>query len=232
MTVRNSSFHDARGGHEFKSRCRRTTILDSSFLSTRSSRNIDIPDGGETFIYNTLLSKSLGANSVEFVAFAAESCRHRGVMHLRRVRIVNRNPRGAITNFDKCLGQPIVIEEATFEGYRPQLNGGVLLRDQPGSPAIPPSDAERLPGRGQVQPLLEDRRLAPSRSRSPMDGGPHRYAALHDRPQPSGQPILAWTETSTLMQINRTRRVGPHPVTKRVPGRPGGEQGRGKWREI
>ena len=163
VTVRNSIFHDARGGHEFKSRCRRTTILDSSFQSTRSSRNIDVPDGGETFIYNTLLSKSLGASSVEFVAFAAESCRHRGVMHLRRVRIVNRNPRGAITNYDKCLGQPIIIEEATFEGYRPLLNGGVLLRDQPGSPATPPSEAERLPGRGPMQPLLEDRRLAPSR---------------------------------------------------------------------
>ncbi|HJS31518.1 MAG TPA: right-handed parallel beta-helix repeat-containing protein [Alphaproteobacteria bacterium] len=161
VTVRNSSFHDARGGHEFKSRCRRTTILDSSFQSTRASRNIDVPDGGETFIYNTLLSKSLGSDNVEFVAFAAESCRHPGPMHLRRVRIINRHPRGAITNFDKCHGQPIIIEEATFEGYKLQLNGGVLLRDRPGSPAGPPPTAERAPRGAPAQPPPERRRIGP-----------------------------------------------------------------------
>ena len=180
VTVRNSSFHDARGGHEFKSRCRRTTILDSSFQSTRASRNIDVPDGGETFIYNTLLSKSLGADNVEFVGFAAESCRHPGPMHLRRVRIINRHPRGAITNFDKCQGQPIIIEEAIFEGYKLQLNGGVLLRDRPGSPGAPPPAAERAPSRGPAQLTPESRRSGPA--------GAPQYIGPNSNPEPTRRP--------------------------------------------
>ncbi len=149
VTVRNSSFRDARGGHEFKSRCRRTIVADSSFRSARGSRNIDIPDGGETFIYNSLLTKSPWSGSPDFVGFAAESCRYPAAMHMRRVRFVNQHPRGAITNYDNCRGQPILVEEATFEGPQPLLNGGVLLRHGPApsttQPTTPAAAGERAP---------------------------------------------------------------------------------------
>jgi len=181
VVVRNSSFRDARGGHEFKSRCRRTIISDSSFRSTRGSRNIDIPDGGETFIYNSLLSKSPWSDNADFIGFAAESCRYPAAMHLRRVRFINHHSRGAITNYDKCRGQPILIEEATFEGTRPLLNGGVLLRDGPTSPTAPSRAIERPPGRGPAQPPPESKRPGPSGAPQSKSIGPQSTPELPRR---------------------------------------------------
>ncbi len=61
VIVRGSIFRDARVGHEFKSRCRKTEISDSTFRSTKGSRDLDIPDGGDTMVYRSTLVKTEGA---------------------------------------------------------------------------------------------------------------------------------------------------------------------------
>lgn len=92
MTVRGSVFRDARAGDEFKSRCRKTLISDSTFRSTRGSHAIDIPDGGETLIYRSTLTKPFGTENQEILSFAAESCRYPEALTLKQVHIVNSNP--------------------------------------------------------------------------------------------------------------------------------------------
>jgi len=109
VTVRGSTFRDARVGHEFKSRCRVTDISDSTFRSTKGSRDLDIPDGGATTIAHSTLEKTAGAQNEELVGFAAESCKYPADMVLKDVRIVNSAPDAAIHNFDKCRGHPIVL---------------------------------------------------------------------------------------------------------------------------
>ena len=125
-TVRNSIFRDARIGHEFKARCRKITISDSTFHSTRGSRDIDLPDGGEALIYRSTITKSAGAQSTELIGYAAESCRYPGSLTLREVHVVNATPLGDIRNFDTCHGQPIVLQGVTFEGVTPRLIGYIL----------------------------------------------------------------------------------------------------------
>ncbi len=128
MTVRGSIFRDARIGHEFKSRCRKTEISDSTFKSTRGSRNLDISEGGETLVYRSTLTKALNADNAELVAFAPESCSHPGDMTLKDVRIVNADPRAAIHNYDRCAGHPIVLQNVTVEGTPVREIGYVVTR--------------------------------------------------------------------------------------------------------
>lgn len=125
VTVRNSVFRDARVGHEFKSRCRKTAIFDSRFSSTRGSRALDIPDGGETMITGGSIEKALGTANPELIGFTAESCRYPAPMRLVGVKIKNADPRGAIVNFGKCAGQPITLEKMVISEIPPRLTGDV-----------------------------------------------------------------------------------------------------------
>lgn len=123
VTVRGSIFRDARIGHEFKSRCPEVQISDSTFRSTKGSRDLDISDGGEILIYRSTLVKTPGAENHEIIGFAPESCAHPGDMVVKEVRIVNSEPEADIRNYDKCTGHPIVLEGVTVEGIRPKLIG-------------------------------------------------------------------------------------------------------------
>jgi hypothetical protein len=128
VTVRGSQFHDALVGHEFKSRCAKTEITDSTFRSTKGSRDLDLPDGGDVLVYRSTLEKMDGAQSEEIVGFAAESCKYPGDMVMRDVRIINRRTRGVIHDFDKCEGHAIVLQNITYEGVRPLEEGNILHR--------------------------------------------------------------------------------------------------------
>jgi Right handed beta helix region len=126
VTVRGSTFRDARVAHEFKSRCAKTTISDSTFRNTKGSRALDLPDGGDVLISGGIIEQKTGVQNPEVIAFAAESCRFPGTMRILRTQIVARHPQAAIHNFDKCQGQPIVLDGVVFEGPRPKLVGYVL----------------------------------------------------------------------------------------------------------
>ncbi len=128
VIVRGSIFRDARIGHEFKSRCRKTDISDSTFRADSGSRDLDIPDGGDTLVYRSTLVMTPGAENREIVGFAAESCRYPADMVLKDVHIINSAPDAAIHNFDKCAGHPIVLEHVTVEGTTPREIGYVITR--------------------------------------------------------------------------------------------------------
>ena len=123
VTVRGSTFRDARIGHEFKSRCYETTISDSTFRSTKGSRDLDIPDGGETKIYRSTFEKTRGADNYEIIAFAAESCAHPGDMLLKDIIVINSQPEAAIHNYNRCSGHPIIIDGMTVQGLPPKQYG-------------------------------------------------------------------------------------------------------------
>ena len=127
VVVRGSTFRDARVGHEFKSRCPSNDISDSLFDSTRGSRNLDLSDGGETLLYRSTLIKAAGTDNAELVGFAPESCLHPGKMVLKDVAIINSNPNAAIHNFDKCRGEPIVLDHVTVAGL-PVKEIGYIVR--------------------------------------------------------------------------------------------------------
>jgi hypothetical protein len=123
VTVRRSVFRDARVGQEFKSRCFATDISDSTFRSRKGSRDLDIPDGGETTVYRSTIEKTRSAVDREIIGFTPESCAHPGDMVLKDVRIVNSRPAAKIVNFNRCVGHPIILEDVTFEGIKPKLVG-------------------------------------------------------------------------------------------------------------
>jgi hypothetical protein len=134
VTVRGSIFRDARVGHEFKSRCFNTTISDSTFRSTKGSRNLDIANGGETSLYRSLLVKTPGTDNSGIIGFATESCAHPGDMLIKDVRIINSDPAAEIRNYDKCTGHAVILEAVTFEGIPPKMLG--YIKDGAATPNV------------------------------------------------------------------------------------------------
>ena len=128
VTVRGSMFRDAQTGDEFKSRCAKTTILDSTFRSTRGSHDINIPDGGTTTIYRSTLFKLPGGAGETILAFTSDSCAHPGVLLLKQVHITSTDPSALIENFDKCPNTPLIFQGVTFDNLRPKLAGYILVQ--------------------------------------------------------------------------------------------------------
>jgi len=126
VIVRRSIFRDARVGHEFKSRCARTEIYDSTFVSTKGSRNLDIPDGGETIVSGSTLYKMPGSESQQIIGFTPESCTYPGDMLVRNTRIVNTMIGAEIQNFDRCPGKAIIFQHISVEGL-PVKDVGTIL---------------------------------------------------------------------------------------------------------
>ena len=116
VTVRGSIFRDARSGDEFKSRCKKTRISDSTFRSTAGALDLDIADGGDALVYRSTLAKTANAASELIVGFASEGCVEPGDLVLKEVHIVNSHPNAKITNFGKCDGRAIVLQGVTVEG--------------------------------------------------------------------------------------------------------------------
>jgi hypothetical protein len=129
VTVHGSTFRDARIGHEFKSRCPKTEISNSTFRNTKGSRALDIPDGGETILYGSVIIKTIGTQNNEIIGFAAESCAHPGHMLIKGVMIENSREDAVIHNFDKCTGQPIVLDGVKVEGMPVRQMGYILRRN-------------------------------------------------------------------------------------------------------
>jgi len=128
VTVRGSSFRDAKTGDEFKSRCTKTMILDSTFRSARGSHDIDIPDGGETTIYRSTLVKLPGTAGETILAFTSDSCAHPGAMLLKQVHITSTDPSAIIQNFNKCPNAPLIFQGVIFDALRPKLVGYIVMQ--------------------------------------------------------------------------------------------------------
>lgn len=126
--VRKSTFRDARVAHEFKSRCRRNEISHSTFYNLKGSRALDLPDGGDTVVLGGTIVKAAGTQNHDIVAFAPESCKHPGSLRMMRVRFVVNDPLARIANYDKCPQRPVMLDNVTFEGFRPELKGDVQVR--------------------------------------------------------------------------------------------------------
>jgi hypothetical protein len=127
LTVRGSTFRDARTGAELLSRCSSTTITNSNFRSGRSSVILDLPDGGETLVYRSTLEK-VNAAFGDIIRFSEDACRYPGTVVFKEVRIVNARLDTALRNYDRCFGNAIVLEQVRFEGVPPRQIGYILAR--------------------------------------------------------------------------------------------------------
>jgi hypothetical protein len=127
VTVRNSKFHDARVGHEFKSRCAVTAISNTSFHAVKASRGLDLPDGGAVTVEGGEIRQEIAVQNAEMIGFAAESCRVPGKMTVHGTHIIGTS-RSVIHNFGKCENQPIELIDVKFDGPRPELRGEIVVK--------------------------------------------------------------------------------------------------------
>lgn len=75
VSVTSSFFHEARIGHNFKSRAKETRIENSYFMdgpTGTASYQIDVPNGGVVYLRGNLLQKGPNADNNVSVAYGAE----------------------------------------------------------------------------------------------------------------------------------------------------------------
>ena len=80
LTVTDSYFHEANGGHEIKSRAAETNITNNRIFdgSGSSAYNIDLPNGGRGVISGNIIEQGADGGNNRIVAFGAEGGLHAG----------------------------------------------------------------------------------------------------------------------------------------------------------
>src|SRR4051812_40134335 len=74
LTIDNSYFHDASEGHEIKSRALNTTITNSRIydLNSTASYSIDLPNGGNALIQNSVIEQGPNSPNSTIIAYGEE----------------------------------------------------------------------------------------------------------------------------------------------------------------
>ncbi len=133
LTVTNSYFHDAQGGHEIKSRAETTIIADTRIQDQQgnASYSVDLPNGGIGLITNTVIEKGANAPNWFVVHYGGESLLAEGSMlTIGGVTVVYNSPDTdplqsfifAQTTLASGDLPPIAVADSTFYGLtQPQL---------------------------------------------------------------------------------------------------------------
>jgi hypothetical protein len=177
VTVTGSVFRDSANGDEFTSRCLRTEISDSTFRSMRGARVLDFPVGGEVFVYRSTIEKTASSRAKEIIGFADQPCEHRGSLRLKQVQITNARTDALITNFDKCVGEPITVEQVGVRGLPVSVLGFIVDMGGNNLRGLAPAAVAGQQGVPGQAPLPGQ---APDRSATPRDFGASPYAPPRD----------------------------------------------------
>ena len=91
--VRSKSLRARNEGHELKSRARRTVIEDSvlASLDAEDSRVIDLPNGGENSIRNSIIQQGPNTSNWDVIAVGLERGRDQGTDHAENELVIEGN---------------------------------------------------------------------------------------------------------------------------------------------
>ncbi len=80
LTITDSYFHDAKVGHEIKSRAEDTVITDSRIFDNlgTASYSIDLPNGGNATITNNVIEQGPNSQNPYIIAYGEEGSLHAG----------------------------------------------------------------------------------------------------------------------------------------------------------
>ncbi len=134
LTVLASFFHEARIGHNLKSRARETRIENSYFMDGAdgtASYQIDVPNGGLVFLRGNLIQKGPRADNATLISYGSEGLRS-GVTHtltLVHNTLVSTYPGGSFI-FAAPGVQSVVLKANLFAGTGapPKINGAAWAK--------------------------------------------------------------------------------------------------------
>lgn len=114
VTVTASYFHEAKIGHNFKSRARETRIEDSYFMdgpSGTASYQVDVPNGGSVFLRGNMLQKGPDADNSTVINYGSEGLRsgYTHTLELIHNTVVSTYSGGAFLNIVPGVGSVKLI---------------------------------------------------------------------------------------------------------------------------
>jgi hypothetical protein len=128
FTLRASYVHHARVGHNVKSRALTNYILYNRIMDEdtgNASYEIDLPNGGRSFIIGNLIQKGQAAENFRFVAYAAEGMTNPlNQLYIVNNTFVNDRLEGGQFVFLKAQPQYVKVINNIFAGPGTVLQGG------------------------------------------------------------------------------------------------------------
>lgn len=152
LTVTDSYFHDALGGHEIKSRALNTIITGNRIEdgpTSPTSYSIDLANGGNATIANNVIEKGASSVNKYVVHFGGEGTYAGSSLNISGNTFIDDRPGGAEALLNQSgdvsgATTPATIDNNTFYGFDP--NG--LTQDDYGAPydSVSDNDFLSLPG--------------------------------------------------------------------------------------
>ncbi len=120
LTVTNSYFHDAIGGHEIKSRAITSVIEHNRFQDQAgpASYSIDLPDGGAATVSGNVIEKGVNAQNRYAVHFAGEGTYANSTLTVRDNTFIGDRPGGTTAVFNQSKDSAGHNIPATITGNR------------------------------------------------------------------------------------------------------------------
>ena len=120
LIFRNSYSHDAKVGHNLKSRANINTIVYSRFSSSvyQPSYEIDLPNAGTAYVIGNVIQQPAGNNNPAMLAYGEEGASNTG----RDLYVVNNtfinddSSRGTFVFVGDTVGTPVLMQNNMFVG--------------------------------------------------------------------------------------------------------------------
>lgn len=128
LRIIGSVFRDAHAGDELLSRCAKTEVSDTRFVSSEGGLALDFPDGGDAMVFRSRIEKTIGSTSDEIVAFATRSCDNPGpgTLALKEVGILNSRPGALIANGNRCKAGAVTLQDVVVRGVPVATRGYIV----------------------------------------------------------------------------------------------------------
>ena len=163
--IRDSYFHDARVGHEIKSRSLNTTITNTRIFDNQAtaSYNVDVPNGGNVTIEHCAIQQGPNSQNPNMITYGVEGLNNPGrSVKVANNIIVNDKPNGKLFYNSTQVpidfvandvwgltennlvygGGPLNESGTTYLTTRPELDTSPIV---PGEPPVEPPDIEEPP---------------------------------------------------------------------------------------
>ncbi len=120
LVFRNSYSHDAKVGHNLKSRANTNTIVYSRFSSSvhKPSYEIDLPNAGTSYIIGNVIQQPAGHNNPSLLAYGEEGASNTGkdLYVINNTFINDDSSRGTFIFTGSGVGVPVLMQNNLFVG--------------------------------------------------------------------------------------------------------------------
>ena len=229
LTFRYNYSHDAKIGHNLKSRAKLNTISYNRFSSTtgKPSYEIDLPNGGTSYVIGNVIHQPASHDNPAMVAYGLEGPTNPGqdLYVINNTFLNDDSSRGTFVLIDRRVTKPALLQNNIFGGTG-TVTGQASAIQKTNFRSVAPGFVNRASFdlHPTANPLVIDAGTAPGKSASGVDLSPkaqyRHVAGAESRPASGTLDIGAYETTGTAPAPGPGPAPEPEPGPGPAPGTP------------